>query len=153
MGNQGNTSESAYRLYARPAPGGAGDTVEVLDDGGTPAETREAEAAETGRGSGEASRAADGAAGAANGMPPRRGLNPYMCAAWVLVGLMLAGGLLWFTGALPEPNYGSYSSVTGQAPASNVMATNLYSMGGFLLLFGLVSACTLLTVQAARYRR
>lgn len=85
----------------------------------------------------------------------RRRFNPYLCAAWALVAIMLATGLSWLTGALEPPTYVSVDPSTGQGMEGRpgVIASNLYSMGPFVLLFGLLGALTLLTVQAAAFRR
>ncbi|UPO77344.1 hypothetical protein [Arthrobacter sp. Helios] len=84
-----------------------------------------------------------------------RRFNPYLCAAWALVAIMLAAGLSWLTGALEPPTYVSVDPSTGQGMEGRpgVIASNLYSMGPFVLLFGLLGALTLLTVQAAAFRR
>ncbi|MBD7996474.1 hypothetical protein H9639_14330 [Arthrobacter sp. Sa2CUA1] len=86
---------------------------------------------------------------------PRRWFNPYLCAAWVLVAVMLAAGLFWLTGALEPPRYVSVDPATGQGMESgpSVIASNLYGVGPFLLLLGLIGALTLLTVQADGFRR
>ncbi|KAD3720610.1 hypothetical protein GD627_07315 [Arthrobacter yangruifuii] len=138
---------SDYRLYSRPAPGGGGDYVEVVDDGGelpaAPARAQ-AEAGETGP-----------AAGAAGGWgpdtAPRSRFNPYLCAAWAVVALMLAGGLTWLSGALPEMAT-VYSSSAAHMTSQDLMRMNFQMMGVYLLPFGLAGALALLTVQAARYR-
>jgi len=68
---------------------------------------------------------------------------------------MLVAGVSWLTGALEPPTYVSVDPSTGQGmeAGQGVIAMNLYSMGPFLLLFGLMGAFTLLTVQAAAFRR
>lgn len=86
---------------------------------------------------------------------PRRRFNPYLCAAWALVAVMLATGMSWLTGALEPTTYFSVDPSTGQGMEGGpgVIASNLYGMGPFVLLFGLLGALTLLTVQAAAFRR
>ena len=68
---------------------------------------------------------------------------------------MLATGVTWLTGALEPSRYADYLGEGGQETGflQGAVAMNLYSMGPFLLLFGLMGAFTLLTVQAAAYRR
>lgn len=169
MGN--HTGSDDYRLYARPQDGQAQDSVHIIDDGG-PAPF-EGPAGGAG-GAGDRGNRADGSGGdrgdrtGADGVQgpeaprgfaasdgSRRRFNPYLCAAWALVAIMLATGLSWLTGALEPPTYVSVDPSTGQGMEGRpgVIVSNLYSMGPFVLLFGLLGALTLLTVQAAAFRR
>ena len=94
---------------------------------------------------------------AASEGPRRRRINPYLCAAWVLVAVLLFAGLMWITGGLEPDRYASYldESSSGQANdrPRGPFALNLYSLGPIPLLLGVMGAFTLLTVQAATFRR
>lgn len=86
--------------------------------------------------------------------PARQRFNFALAAAWTLVAVLLAVGLAWLTGAFSAPQlYYDPSSNQPSEGSTSVIAMNLYSMGPFLLLFGLLGAFTLLTVQAAGFRR
>ena len=89
--------------------------------------------------------------------PGRRWVNPYLCAAWVLVAVLLIAGLMWITGGLEPDRYASYleESSSGQANDGprGPFALNLYSLGPIPLLLGVMGAFTLLTVQAGSFRR
>ena len=71
--------------------------------------------------------------------------------------MILATGATWLTRKLSEPpSYVSVDPATGPGDGQRtpgVIASNLYSMGPFLLLIGLIGAFTLLTVQADGFRR
>jgi len=83
---------------------------------------------------------------------PRNRFNYSLAGAWVLIGLLLAHGLVWLTGSFPVPQFDPATGIsTDEMP--NAMVMNLYSMGPAPLLFGLIGAFTLLTVQAAGFRR
>ena len=83
---------------------------------------------------------------------PGSRFNYSLAAAWVLVGLLLAHGLVWLTESFPVPQFDPITGIsTDETPGAMVM--NLYSMGPFPFLIGLVGAFTLLTVQAAGFRR
>lgn len=180
MGNSTHASEDDYRLYARPNNGQSQDSVQIVDDGGAPdsgglvpagggtssragryppadGEGPDGGLVEPARGAGEHGPAAPTAFSAREEReePLRRRFNPYLCAAWVLVAGMLVAGVSWLTGALEPPTYVSVDPSTGQGmeAGQGAIAMNLYSMGPFLLLFGLMGAFTLLTVQAAAFRR
>lgn len=87
-------------------------------------------------------------------VPAWQRFNFALAAAWTLVAVLLAVGLAWLTGAFSAPQlYYDPSSNQPSEGSTSVIAMNLYSMGPFLLLFGLLGAFTLLTVQAAGYRR
>lgn len=84
--------------------------------------------------------------------PPRSRFNYSLAAAWVLVGLLLAHGLVWLTGAFPVPDFDPTTGITtGEMPSEIMM--NLSSMGPAPFLLGLLGAFTLLAVQAAGFRR
>lgn len=87
----------------------------------------------------------------------RRWFNPYLCAAWVLVAVLLVAGLVWLTGSLEPRRYASYlyesSSDQGSGRPRGPFALNLSSLGPIPLLLGVMGAFTLLTVQAAGFRR
>lgn len=87
-------------------------------------------------------------------VPAWQRFNFALAAAWTLVAVLLAVGLAWLTGAFSAPQlYYDPSSNQPSEGSTSVIAMNLYSMGPFLLLFGLLGAFTLLTVQAAGFRR
>lgn len=87
----------------------------------------------------------------------RRRFNPYLCAAWVLVAVLLVAGLAWVTGGLEPRRYATYlyesSSDQGSDRPRGPLALNLSSLGPIPLLLGVMGAFTLLTVQAAGFRR
>ena len=84
--------------------------------------------------------------------PPRSRLNYSLAAAWVLVAMLLAHGLVWLTGAFPVPDFDPTTGIaTGEMPSEFVM--NLSSMGPAPFLLGLLGAFTLLAVQAVGFRR
>lgn len=86
-------------------------------------------------------------------VPAWQRFNFALAAAWTLVAVLLAVGLAWLTGAFSAPRlYYDPSSNQPSEGSTSVVAMNLYSMGPFLLLFGLLGAFTLLTVQAAGFR-
>ena len=150
MGNRRRTSETDYRLYARPVPGESGDWVEVVSDGGEPPQASshithaEAEFIDAG---------VDGAT--AQGPPeaaaaPRSRFNPYLCAAWAVVAAMLASGLLWLYGDLQMMT--TMYSGTPSMNRQDLVMMNFYQMGVYLLPFGLSGALALLMLHAAGYR-
>ncbi|MCQ1946785.1 MULTISPECIES: hypothetical protein [unclassified Arthrobacter] len=152
MGNRRSTSESDYRMYSRPVPGESGDWVEVVDDGGEPprvsSRTTHTEAEFSDADVDGA--AAQGPLGVA--AAPRSRFNPYLCAAWAVVAMMLVLGLIWLSGNLQITSaiYGGGSAVTS---AQDVAMMNFQMMGVYLLPFGLAGALALLMLQAAGYRR
>lgn len=87
----------------------------------------------------------------------RRRFNPYLCAAWVLVAVLLMAGLAWLTGGLEPRRYATYlyeaSSDQGSGRPRGPFVLNLSSLGPIPLLLGVMGAFTLLTVQAAGFRR
>ena len=84
--------------------------------------------------------------------PPRSSFNYSLAAAWVVVGLLLAHGLVWLTGAFPVPDFDPTTGIaTGEMPSEFVM--KLSSMGPAPFLLGLLGAFTLLAVQAVGFRR
>ncbi len=160
MGKRRDTSEADYRLYARPPEGGGGDWVELVDDAGIGAGAEAAvgmpaalPAASGTDGSGVV--AADGPvaeplAGAAAGTDPGPRLNPYFCAAWALVALMLAGGVVWLADLVsPE----TYDLGGATATAYSRVAANFMMTGMFLLPTGLAGSVALLAVHGAFFRR
>ncbi|MBD8043385.1 hypothetical protein H9638_06110 [Arthrobacter sp. Sa2BUA2] len=150
--------DAGWQHLVRDAGGsgasGRGDGSSWVDES-----TRVEEAGNPGRSDGVPGASVPGGFSASYGLSApdgsRRWLNPYLCAAWALVAMMLAAGLFWLTGALAPPRYISVDPATGQGMEgmSGVIASNLYSMGPFLLLIGLIGALALLTVQAAGFRR
>jgi len=86
-------------------------------------------------------------------LPLWRRANVALAAAWILAGLLLAGGLAWLTGALPPAQMTFDAAGNSLDPPSRVMLMNLHTMGPLLFLFGMMGAFTLLTVQAAGFRR
>ena len=183
MGNSRSDSEADYALYGRPKNGQlqepvqVQDSVQITDDGGAAASGDTAASGEidgsgSGRESGRAWESGGGDQPSGDGVrgpeapgrsasegpmggPHRRGFNPYLCAAWVLVIAVLATGMAWLTGALEPDSYYSVdpSSGDGMDSSQGRIASYLYGMGPFLLLLGLIGAFTLLTMQAATYRR
>ncbi|MET4060225.1 hypothetical protein ABIB35_001770 [Arthrobacter sp. UYP6] len=168
MGNQQRTPEEEYRHYARPEPGRTGNWVEVLDDGSGRGAQADAEPV-AGQSSGSDER--PDSTGADNGSVPgqvpagppavqRRNLS--LWAAWALVALTLIAGLGWLFGVF-EPNWDTYAVDTAGPGASDVTAettllspeleSNLYSLGPFAMVFGMLGAVILLTVQALLFRR
>lgn len=169
MGNQQRTPEEDYRRYARPEPGRAGDWVEVIDDGGgRQIETDQPPGPPYG-----AVESPDGAvespdaAGAVNdgvpvamspGLPGQSRRNRSLWAAWTLVALMLAVGAGWLFGIF-EPAWNSYPPVSNPNGASGTSAlsqevqANLYSLGPFVMVFGLLGAVILLAMQATMFNR
>ena len=74
-----------------------------------------------------------------------------------LVALLLMAGFAWITGRLEPRRYAFYlyESSSGQANDRpwGLIAMNLSSLGPIPLLLGVMGAFTLLTVQAAGFRR
>ncbi len=181
MGN--HTDSDDYGLYARPTGDQAQESVQIVDDGGTvPSAVGRAaggsrasgrdngsaradgstwveDAGTSGRADGAHGASVPGGSSASHGLSasdgPWRRFNPYLCAAWALVAMILATGAAWLTGAFDPPSYVSVDPATGRGMAGRpgILVSNLYSMGPFLLLIGLIGAFTLLTVQADRFRR
>ena len=146
MGTQPSTNEPDYRLYARPKPGESGDWVEVVADGGE----RTARGADGGEFS---DNDVDGVKREGAFVPDaarQRRTNPYLHAAWAVVGLMLAIGLFWFFAPADNSLYGSGSPVIDR---KTIMLINFRMMGPYFLPFGLAAAFALLTVQAVDHRR
>jgi len=88
-----------------------------------------------------------------NSLPFWQRFNVALAAAWILIGLLLAAGLAWLTGALPPQQMLFDASGNSLDPPSRVMLMNLHSVGPLLFLFGAMGAFTLLVVQGARFRR
>ena len=171
MGNQQRTPEEEYRHYARPEPGRAGNWVEVLDDGsggGAQADagnqSQKPSEPFTSGGNPDSTGAEDGSMPAqVPSVPPmlqRRNLS--LWAAWALVVLTLIVGLSWLFGVF-APNWDTYAVETTGPGASDVtsettllspeLESNLYSLGPFALVFGMLGAVILLTAQALMFRR
>lgn len=165
MGNQQRTPEEDYRRYARPEPGRAGDWVEVIDDGrgrqsdadqppGTPYGTVENPDSAGAVNDGVPVPMSPGLPGQP-GIPGQRRRNRSLWAAWTLVVLMLAVGTGWLFG-LFEPEWNSYPPVeaanpngaSGTSALSQEVQANLYSLGPFVMVFGLLGAVILLAMQA-----
>ncbi|MCQ2001031.1 hypothetical protein [Arthrobacter zhaoxinii] len=151
MGTRRSISKSDYRLYARPVSGESGDWVEVVADGGEPPQASsptthaEAEFGDAGGDDTAAEWPFDSAAA------PGSRFNPYLCAAWAVVAIMLVLGLFWLFGNL-EAMTAMYST-TGTMSRQEVVMMKFHLMGVYLLPFGLAGGLALLTVQAAGYRR
>ena len=157
MGNTQTPGGADHDYYRRPADGIEPEwqrqpSVQIVDDGaGTGAVPGSAGAAGDGREATEPR--PTGPAGSPSGaLPFWRRFNVALAAAWVLVGLLLAAGLAWFTGVLPPSQMNFDASGNSLDPPSRVMLGHLYSMGPLLFLFGLMGAFTLLVVQGARFR-
>lgn len=165
MGNQQRTPEEDYRRYARPEPGRAGDWVEVIDDGrgrqneaDQPPDTAYGAAGNAGSAGPEN----DGVPGPVSpGLPGQHRRNRSLWAAWTLVALMLAVGTSWLFG-LFEPEWNSYPPVEvsnsdgssgGTSAMSQEVQTNLYTLGPFVMVFGLLGAVILLAMQATMFSR
>ena len=150
MTERRSTSESDYRLYSRPLPGESGDWVEVVDDG----EPQQSSDPATPNGAAEFSEAGVASAGADGRLgpaAPQRRFNPYLCAAWAVVALMLVLGLIWLSGNF-QMMTAIYGSTGPTMSRQDVMAMNFQMMGVYLLPFGLAGALALLILQAAGYR-
>ncbi|MCC9194453.1 hypothetical protein LOC59_12465 [Arthrobacter sp. zg-Y916] len=153
MGNPTHASGADHDLYRRPVDGQTQDAVQVVDDGSRPGEHTD-RFADPARG--DATEYLGEPAGDRTPLaqaPVRQRVNVPLIAAWVLVGLFLAAGLAWLTGTLPASQMLYDSSGNLLTESSTAIAMNLNFMGPFLFLFGLLGAFTLLTVQAAAFRR
>jgi hypothetical protein len=162
MGNQQRTPEEDYRRYARPEPGRAGDWVEVIDDGGG----RQIDADQppgtpyvTVENPDSANAVNDGVpVPVSSGLPGQSRRNRSLWAAWALVALMLAVGTGWLFGIF-EPAWNSYPPVSNPNGASGTSAlsqevqANLYTLGPFVMVFGLLGAVILLALQATMFSR
>ncbi|KPN19377.1 MULTISPECIES: hypothetical protein [unclassified Arthrobacter] len=158
MGNTQTPDGTDYDYYRRPADGIEPEwqrqpSVQIVDDGaGTGAVPGSAGAAGDGREPMEP-RPTGPAGVPPDSLPFWQRFNLALAAAWVLVGLLLAAGLAWFTGVLPPSQMIFDPSGNNLNPPSSVIVMNLQSMGSLPFLFGLMGAFTLLTVQAAGFRR
>ena len=159
MGNAQTPGGADHDYYRRPADGIEPEwqrqpSVQIVDDGaGTGAVSGSAGAAGDGREATEPR--PTGPAGAPpDSLPFWQRFNLALTAAWTLVAVLLAVGLAWLTGAFSAPQM-YYDPSTNQPSdgSSTVITMNLYSMGPFMFLFGILGAFTLLTVQAAGFRR
>lgn len=166
MGNTQTPEGADHDFYRRPEDGREERPVQIVDDGPVPDA-----GAERGGGAGAvaagAGRAPDGVSAGTQDraaldtrgqtpqsfpVPPRSRFNYSLAAAWVLVGLLLAHGLVWLTGAFPVPDFDpTTGNTTGEMPSEIVM--NLSGMGPAPFILGLLGAFTLLAVQAAGFRR
>ena len=161
MGNTQTPDGADHDIYRRPGDGAAQDAVQIVDDGSVkgPAASGGEYGTHDGDGPGVNPDGGPGADGAevtavpgTTGEPQRKRFNGYLLGAWGMVAVMLGLGLGWLTGAFSAPQY--YDPSGNQtAESASVIAMNLYSMGPFLFLFGMIGAFTLLTVQAAGFRR
>ena len=151
MANRRSTSESDYRLYSRPVHGESGDWVEVVDDGEPQQEADPASPTGAAEFSAAGVAGADEDGGFVTAAAPRRQVNPYLCAAWVVVALMLVLGLIWLSGNF-QMMTAIYGSTGPTMSRQDVMAMNFQMMGVYLLPFGLAGALALLILQAAGYR-
>ncbi|MEB7503957.1 hypothetical protein [Arthrobacter koreensis] len=159
MGNTQTPEGADHDFYRRPEDGREQRPVQIVDDGPVPDAGAErvggASAVAAGVSAGTEDRAALDARDQTPQSfpaPPRSRFNYSLAAAWVLVGLLLAHGLAWLTGAFPVPDFDPTTGIaTGEMPSEFVM--NLSSMGPAPFLLGLLGAFTLLAVQAAGFRR
>ncbi|MER1995163.1 MAG: hypothetical protein ABTA24_01525 [Arthrobacter sp.] len=155
MGNTQTPEGADYDYYRRPADGSERGwerqpAVHIVDDG-----------ADAGAVPGPAEAEGDAREATAPApadsqpvtLPFWRRFNVALAAAWILVGLLLAAGLAWFTGVLPPTQMLFDPSGNSISPPQSVIVMNLQSMGPMPFLFGLIGAFTLLTVQAAGYQR
>ena len=165
MGNMQTPEGADHHFYRRPEDGREQRSVQIVDDGSGPDAGAErgggagTVAADVGRAGGVSAGTEDRAALDARDQTPqsfpapsRSRFNYSLAAAWVLVGLLLAHGLVWLTGAFPVPDFDPTTGIaTGEMPSEFVM--KLSSMGPAPFLLGLLGAFTLLAVQAVGFRR
>lgn len=170
MGNTQTPGGADHDFYRRPADGiepgrERQPSVQIIDDGADAGAVPGGAAPYSGLPGGSGDRTQDLAVPDKRAVPdneeqaqrnlqssPRSRFNYSLAAAWVLVGLLLAHGLLWLTGSFPVPQFDPTTGIsTDEMPSAMVM--NLSSMGPAPFLFGLVGAFTLLTVQAAGFRQ
>ncbi|MDN3483179.1 hypothetical protein QMA10_14775 [Arthrobacter sp. APC 3897] len=160
MGNHQRTPEEEYRHYARPEPGRAGDSVEVIDDG----RGRQSSAAQP-SGLPDPAPGTPDPAGSADGrvpasapsevpVPAPHRRNVSLWAAWVLVALMLAVGLGWLFGFIASP-WDTYQASTMPESSRSwaELRLNMYALGPQLTAAGLLGAVILLAVQASLHQR
>lgn len=166
MGNTQTPEGADHDFYRRPEDGREERPVQIVDNGSEPDAGGERVG---GAGAGSPDGVGRAPGGVDDGMndraaldvrdqtpqsspaPPRSRFNYSLAAAWVLVGLLLAHGLVWLTGAFPVPDFDPTTGIaTGELPSEFVM--NLSSMGPAPFLLGLLGAFTLLAVQAAGFR-
>lgn len=161
MGNAHPPDGADHDYYRRPADGVEPErsmqmpSVQIVDDGagghtGAGAGTGHASSGETAA-RGHAKRSAEEAP--STPVPFWKRFNLALAAAWALVGVFLAIGLWWLTSSFPTPQ--SYYDPSGNqsVETSSQIAMNLYGLGSFLFLIGILGAFTLLVVQSARFRR
>ena len=145
MGTQRSTNEADYRLYARPKPGESGDWIEVVADGAGQA-PRHADGGEfddsDAPGGDLGDRLLDGAPDDRGPVTRRNRVNPYLCAAWALVALMLFLGITWLAGTWIVDQNLPFDSRWG------TVVMNFQATGMFMLPCGLVTAALLLALHA-----
>ena len=146
MGTERNGNEADHRLYARPAPGEAGDWVEVVADGGDRLPSHRLDGGEFSDTDVDATEERP----AADATPSSR-FNPYLAAAWAVEALLLGAGLFWLFGTSQMAMM--YGGGTGPATSKDMVVMNLQNAGPFLLPFGMAGALALLMVQGVEYRR
>lgn len=158
MGNTAKSNGADNDFYRRPTDGVEPQweqqpAVQVIDDGAGP-----------GSAAGPATDLRPGPAAAprvsdhdepAQGLPapPRRRINYFFATAWALVGLLLALGLSWLTGAFSKGQYFVVDPGSPNVDAPSAIVINLQSMGPVPLVLGLFGAFTLLVVQGSALRR
>ncbi|MSR98511.1 hypothetical protein FYJ28_06685 [Arthrobacter sp. BL-252-APC-1A] len=167
MGNTHTPEGAGHDYYRRPADGVEPQrsmqmpSVQIVDDGAGNGGSVHVGAGADAAGAGGSERSgiqelgqAEPAGAVPAPVPVWQRFNFALTAAWTLVAVLLAVGLAWLTGAFSAPQM-YYDPSTNQPSdgSSTVITMNLYSMGPFMFLFGILGAFTLLVVQSARFRR